>query len=133
MQTDVFLRNKIKRQIKWNGQQFVFKRYKLNNYSEIDYNTVDEEFIVNGIFHEGGGYGGMLNIELFERDGARTTTKMKPMILCLYEEGHNLDMDDVVEISDYKYKIVDKQDIKNLGVAYEISMEVIREYGDGNN
>lgn len=133
MQTEVFLRNKIRRQIKWNGQEFIFKRYALNDYSEIDYNTVDKEFIVNGIFHEGGGYGGMLNIELFERDGARTTTKMKPMILCLYEDGKDLDMDDIVEISDYKYKIVDKQDIKNLNVAYEISMEVIKEYGNGND
>ena len=133
MQTEVFLRNKIKRQIKWNGQQFIFERYKLNDYSEIDYNAIDKEFIVNGIFHEGGGYGGMLNIELFERDGARTTTKMKPMILCLYEEGKDLDMDDVVKISDYKYKIVDKQDVKNLNVAYEISLEVIKEYGNGNN
>ena len=53
MQTEVFLRNKIRRQIKWNGQEFIFRRYALNNYSEIDYNTVDKEFIVNGIFHEG--------------------------------------------------------------------------------
>lgn len=124
MLTDVYFRNKIKRQIEWNGQEFVFTRYALNEYEEIDYSKVDKEFHLKGIFHEGGGYGGMLNIQIYERDGARTLTKMKPMILCLYEDGKDLDMDDEVIISDYKYKVVDKNDIKNLKVAFEISLEI---------
>ncbi len=124
MLTDVYFRNKIKRQIEWNGQEFVFTRYALNEYEEIDYSKVDKEFHLKGIFHEGGGYGGMLNIQVYERDGARTLTKMKPMILCLYEDGKDLDMDDEVIISDYKYKVVDKNDVKNLKVAFEISLEI---------
>lgn len=124
MLTETYFRNKIKRQIDWNGQEFVFTRYSLNEYQEIDYSNVDKTFNVKGIFHEGGGYGGMLNIQIYERDGARTVTKMKPMILCLYEDGKDLDMDDEVVISGYKYKIVDKNDIKNLKVAFEISLEI---------
>lgn len=124
MQTEVYFRNKVKRQIDWNGQEFVFTRYSKNEYNEIDYSKIDKEFHLKGIFHEGGGYGGMLNIQIYERDGARTVTKMKPMILCLYEDGKDLDMDDEVIISDYKYKIIDKNDVKNLKVAFEISLEI---------
>lgn len=123
MQVDNFLRNKIKRQIKWNGQSFEFLRFEKNEYHELS-NDVEKTFSLQGIFHEGGGYGGMLNIEMYGRDGGRTVTKMKPMILCLYEDGVELDTDDVVFIGDYKYFIVEKNDIKNLKIAFEISLEI---------
>lgn len=123
MQVSVFLKNKIVRQIKWNGQKFEFLRFKKNEYQEST-EEVEKTFELNGIFHEGGGYGGMLNIEMYGRDGGKTVSKMKPMILCLYEDGVNLDTDDVVFIGDYKYHIVEKSDIKNLKIAFEISLEV---------
>lgn len=123
MQVDNFLRNKIVRQIKWNGQDFIFKRYKKDEYNQL-LNEVQEEFKLHGVFHEGGGYGGMLNIEMYGREGGRTVTKMKPMILCLYEDGVVLDTDDVVTIGDYKYTIIEKNDIKNLNIAFEVSLEI---------
>lgn len=122
MQVEVFLRNKITRQINQNGQPLKFTRYKVNEYGE-ETQDIDEEFEFNGIFHEGGGYGGMLNIELYERDGARTITKMKPMVLCLYEDGVNLKMDDTVIISGNIYKVVAKNNVKNLNVVFDISLE----------
>lgn len=123
MQVAVFLRNKIERQIKWNGQEFEFLRLKKNEHHELT-EDIEKTFKLNGVFHEGGGYGGMLNIEMYGRDGGRTVTKMKPMILCLYEDGVNLDTDDVVFIGDYKYHVVEKNDIKNLKIAFEISLEI---------
>lgn len=123
MQVAVFLKNKILRQIKWNGQEFEFLRFKKNGYQELT-EDIEKTFKLNGVFHEGGGYGGMLNIEMYGRDGGRTVSKMKPMILCLYEDGVNLDTDDVVYIGDYKYHIVEKNDIKNLKIAFEISLEI---------
>lgn len=122
MQVEVFLRNKITRQINQNGQPLKFTRYKVNEYME-ETQDVDKEFELNGIFHEGGGYGGMLNIELYERDGARTITKMKPMVLCLYEDGVNLEMDDTVVISDNVYKVVAKNNVKNLNIVFDVSLE----------
>lgn len=122
MQVEVFLRNKITRQINQNGQPLKFIRYKVNEYME-ETQDVDKEFELNGIFHEGGGYGGMLNIELYERDGARTITKMKPMVLCLYEDGVNLEMDDTVVISDNVYKVVAKNNVKNLNIVFDVSLE----------
>ena len=123
MLVETYLRNKIKRQIDWNGQEFEFLRYKQNEYHELT-DEVEKKFLFKGIFHEGGGYGGMLNIELYERDGARTVSKMKPMILCLYEDAKDLDMDDTVLIGDCKYLVVEKNDVKNMHIAFEISLEI---------
>ena len=123
-----FLKNKITRQIKWNGKSFTFIRYKENDYHEKNYNEVEMEVTLEGVFHEGGGYGGMLNIELYSRDGGRTVTKMKPMILCLKNDDSTiLDIDDVVKVGDYIYKVVEKNDIQNLGIAFEISLEIVNE------
>lgn len=123
MNVEVFLRNKLERQIKWNGQPFKFIRYKRNDFHEIT-DEVEKEFNFNGVFHEGGGYGGMLNIEMYGRDGGKTVTKMKPMVLALYEDSIEVDTDDYVNIGDYIYKVVEKNDIKNLHIAFEISLEV---------
>lgn len=127
MQIELFMKNKIKRQILWNGQDFNFVRYKQDNYHQ-DTDEVLYEFPFKGIFHEGGGYGGMLNIELYERDGSRSVSKMKPMILCLKDDNtKQLLLGDVVFIGENKYKMVDKVDVKNLGIAYELSLEVVKE------
>lgn len=123
MEAVLFLKNKLDRHIEWNGQMLTFQRYAKNDYEELT-DVVSEEFTFKGIFHEGGGYGGMLNIELYERDGGRTPSKMKPMVLCRYEDGLNLEMDDFVKISNNIYKVVDKADVKNLGIAFEVSMEI---------
>lgn len=123
MNVEVFLRNKLERQIKWNGQPFKFIRYKRNDFHEIT-DEVEKEFNFKGVFHEGGGYGGMLNIEMYGRDGGKTVTKMKPMVLALYEDSVEVDTDDYVNIGDYTYKVVEKNDIKNLHIAFEISLEV---------
>lgn len=125
MQVQTFLRNKIKRQILWNGQDFKFERLNVNEYHEVT-DEIVETFNIRGIFHEAGGYGGMLNIELYEREGSREFSKMKPMILCLYDEvSKQLSLDDRVTIGDDKYFVVEKNDIKNMHIAYEISLEEI--------
>lgn len=117
MQVELFFRNKLLRQIKQNGQFFDFSRFKKNSYGE-ETDEVELSFNINGIFH-----GGMLNIELYERDGARTITKMKPMILCLYEDGIKLQIDDEVIVSGNIYKVVAKNNIKNLNIAFDVSLE----------
>lgn len=122
MEATLFLRNKINRHIQWNGQDFTFYRYAKNEYGELS-TEIEREFNFRGVFHEGGGYGGMLNIELYERDGARTVSKMKPMILCGYDDGKDLKIDDWADIGGVIYRIVGKQDVKNMNIAFEISME----------
>jgi len=122
MEASLYLRNKLHRHIEWNGQPLIFYRYSKNEYEELT-NEIEEEFHFKGLFHDGGGYGGMLNFELFERDGARTITKMKPMILCKYEDGKDIVIDDVVYMAGIKYRMVEKNNVKNLNIAFELSLE----------
>ena len=85
MQVETFLKSKINRLIKWNGQDFVFTRKMKNQYHEIVDDT-DFEIHIRGVFHDGGGYGGMLNLELYTREGSREYDKSKPMVLCLVDD-----------------------------------------------
>ena len=124
MEATLFLKNKLLRHIKWNGQPITFVRYAKNDYGELVKDEIEQTFSFRGLFHDGGGYGGMLNYELYERDGSRNLTKMKPMILCAYEDGNNLVIDDVTELNGKHYKLIEKNDVKALGIVYELSLEV---------
>ena len=125
MQVETFLRNKINRLIQWNGQEFVFTRKKKNQYHEIVDDT-NFEITVKGVFHDGGGYGGMLNLELYTREGSREYDKSKPMILCLVDSNSSqIVIDDEITIGTTPYTVVDKVDVKNLGIAYEVSLEQV--------
>ena len=125
MQVETFLKSKINRLIKWNGQDFVFTRKMKNQYHEIVDDT-DFEIHIRGVFHDGGGYGGMLNLELYTREGSREYDKSKPMILCLVDDDSSqIVIDDEVTIGRTPYTVVDKVDVKNLGIAYEISLEQV--------
>ena len=125
MQVETFLKSKINRLIKWNGQDFVFTRKMKNEYHEIVDDT-DFEIHIRGVFHDGGGYGGMLNLELYTREGSREYDKSKPMILCLVDDDSSqIVIDDEITIGRTPYTVVDKVDVKNLGIAYEISLEQV--------
>lgn len=125
MQVETFLKSKINRLIKWNGQDFVFTRKMKNQYHEIVDDT-NFEIHIRGVFHDGGGYGGMLNLELYTREGSREYDKSKPMILCLVDDDSSqIVIDDEVTIGRTPYTVVDKVDVKNLGIAYEISLEQV--------
>ena len=127
MQVETFLKSRINRLIQWNGQEFVFTRKQKNQYHEI----VDDTEItiqIKGVFHDGGGYGGMLNLELYTREGSREYDKSKPMILCMVDDNSSqIIIDDEIQIRNVKYTVVDKVDLKNLGIAYEISLEQVLE------
>lgn len=122
MEATFFLRNKLYRHIEWNGQKFTFYRNKTNEYGELS-DEIEKTFTFKGLYHDGGGYGGMLNFELYERDGGRTITKMKPMILCKYDDAKDIIIDDFVYIGDLKYRMIEKNDVKNLNIAFELSLE----------
>lgn len=119
-----FMHNKIKRQIVMNGQEMTFIRYCRDEYHQLT-DEVEKEFNFNALFHEGGGYGGMLNFELYERDGTRVLSKLKPMVLALWEDSKEILIDDEVIIGSEKYKVVGTNDVKNLNICIEISMEKV--------
>lgn len=127
MQVETFLKSRINRLIQWNGQEFVFTRKQKNQYHEIVDDT-ETTIQIKGVFHDGGGYGGMLNLELYTREGSREYDKSKPMILCMVDDNSSqIIIDDEIQIRNVKYTVVDKVDLKNLGIAYEISLEQVLE------
>lgn len=120
MQNTRFLKNKIARQITLNGQQFSFERYATDKYHQQS-SDVEEVTLVFGIFHETVAY-----VRESGSDSGRMVSKSQPMILLLCDdESKKIQHNDIVRIGDCTYHVVSKKDVKNLGVAYDISLEVI--------
>ena len=119
----LYLKNKLMRHIQWSGQEVEFCRNARNEYGEIIDDEIAETFTFKGLFHDGGGYGGMLNIQIYEREGAKTVTRMKPMLLCSYDDGKDIKNDDWCIINGEKFIVVDKVNVKAANIAYDISFE----------
>lgn len=120
MQATLFMKNKIARQIAINGQKFAFVRNEVDEYHQ----QLDEKNAVAtiaGIFHEATSY-----VKETNSDGGRMISKPQPMILTLCDDNSRLlEKDDEVTIGDNVYHVIEKHDIKGLGIAYDISLEVI--------
>ena len=120
MQVALFMKNKIARQIALNGQEFLFVRNEVDDYHQ-QFDEVREIATISGIFHEAASY-----IKETNSDSGRMVSKSQPMILTLCDDNsHSLQKDDRVTIGTNIYYIVGKYDVKNLGVAYDISLEVL--------
>lgn len=120
MQAALFMKNKIARQIAMNGQEFRFTRNKVDDYRQ-QLDDMEEVATISGIFHEATSY-----VKGTNSDGGRMVSKPQPMILTLCDDNSRLlQRDDKVTIGSNVYYVVEKHDIKGLGVAYDISLEVI--------
>lgn len=115
-----FLKNKIYRQIKYNGTEYTFKRYGVDEYNQLS-DEVTETFTFEGLFHET-----VKHVSLAESDGGRIFNVPVSYILCLFEDGKEIMIDDQVEINEKVYRVTGKTDINNLQIAYDISMELER-------
>lgn len=113
-----FLRNKIDRQIKQNGQEFVFIRYAKDSYHQKT-DEIENEIYIKGIFHTTNAY-----VQSTVSEGARTVRKPQPMILTLFEAGVLIKVDDEVMISEDTYVVVSKNNINDFNEAYDISLEL---------
>ena len=123
MLSETLLNERVKRRILWDGRDFTFTRYAVNEYHEKT-KEIEKQYTIKGIYHDGGGYGGMLNIELLEREGSRDLMKTKPMILCLCDDiSKDVQMDDRVFIGDDEYFVAERTNLTNYNIAYEISLE----------
>lgn len=120
MQNVLFLKNKIARQITLNGQQFSFKRRTIDKYHQ---QSAEEEEVttVAGLYHETVSY-----VRENSSDSGRMVSKPQPMILLLCDdESKKIRHNDTVYIGECTYHVVSVKDVKNLGVAYDISLEVV--------
>ena len=118
-----FLRNKIDRQIRYNGSTYTFNRYGIDEYNQKT-DEIVATIIFDGLFHEK-----VNHVSLAESDGARIFNVPNSFILCLYEYGKDIEIDDCVEVNDKMYRVTGKTDVNNFQVAFDISLEMVR---DGN-
>ena len=121
MRQELFLKNKINRQIKQNGSVYEFKRFGFDEYGQLS-DEIQETFMINGLFHETIHH---IQNGLAETDGARVIDVPKSYILCLFDEGDKLGIDDIVEINGKKYRVINKINVGNYNVAYDIFLEMI--------
>lgn len=114
-----FLRNKIQRQIKQNGIEAILKKCKEDQYHQIVEDDVEITF--NCIFHTTNSF-----IKSTAEDAAKTVTKPQPMILCLFEDGEQIEVNDKIKINDNEFFVVDKNNLNEFNVAFDISLELIK-------
>ena len=113
--------NKVNRLIRLYGQNYIFKRNKLNEYNEPikdDY----EQILIVGVYHETNSI-----IARTSSEAAVLRSKVQPMILCLKEEAEKLKINDIVEIKGTKYKLIDKINLNKMDICVDVSLEVIQD------
>lgn len=113
-----FERHKLNQFIQSQGKTYTFVAYGKNQFGEPD--EVEYSVNISGVYHETQGY-----VTSSASDGSNVKTKPDSLIMCLFEDSIELSVGMVVTIGDKDYKIIDLRDVNNLGVACDISLEVI--------
>lgn len=109
----------VKRNILAHGQEFTFHRPELSTFNEP---TSNETLItLQGLFHQTRGY-----ITRNTTDGTVSRSQPQPMVLALVKpESQSLQINDYMLYCNQKYRVTGINDINNLGMALEISLELI--------
>lgn len=117
-----FEREKIKRNILMHGCEFTFIRKVADEFGE---DTQEDTSIVtiDGLFHQSRGY---ISQSSGSDDGRVIRSKPQPMILVLLDEYSELILSgDIVIYKNTKYRVTGKNNLNNLDIAYDISLEMI--------
>lgn len=119
MKTPKFQPHKVKRMIDTLGVMYQFNRDRLNKYKEP---TGEQELIaeLKGVLHSTASY-----VTKTATDGSTITAKQSPQILTNDPKAKLLRIDDKVIIDNCTYKVTGVLDINMLGLAFDISLEVI--------
>ena len=112
-----FLKNKINRLIKSQGQEFTFQLSTVDEYNQP---TLSENTLTfSGVYHEKNSF-----IPLATTEAANIQRKKSPMILALMEDITGLTQDSEITLNEVKYKVTGILDIQNYGVVADISLEM---------
>lgn len=119
MKTPKFQPHKVKRMIDTLGVMYQFNRDVLNKYKE---STGEQELIaeLKGVLHSTASY-----VTKTATDGSTITAKQSPQILTNDPKAKLLHIDDKVIIDNCTYKVTGVLDINMLGLAFDISLEVV--------
>lgn len=114
----LFLESKIKRRIEWEGKPYTFTRVVEDKYHR---EQSTQTVTITGIYHQTNSYQ-----QKNSTDGAITTKKPQPMILCLYPhtEEETVKLGDKTTIDGKTLLVTGIVDIQELHVAQQISLEM---------
>lgn len=109
----------VKRNILAHGQEFVFHRPELSQFKEPTSN--ETPITIQGLFHQTRGY-----ITRNTTDGTVSRSQPQPMVLTLVDTtSQTIQINDYMLYCNKKYLVTGINDINNLGIALEISLELI--------
>lgn len=117
---------KVAHNIRTQGSSFLFARPMENEFGEPTAGSTPIE--VQGLYHTTGGY-----VTANGADGSTTRSKRSPMVLALIEEGKAIQTGDTLEYKGRHYKVTEVQDICELGICAEISLEEVQGNGKYEN
>lgn len=113
-----FEKHKLARFIKTQGRTYTFTAPGINQFGEPTGRKKTVE--VSGVYHETQGY-----VTNSATDGSNIKSKPDSLLMCLVEDTVELVREMTVTISGKEYRIVDLRDVNNLGVACDISLELV--------
>jgi hypothetical protein len=117
MQYALFMENKVSRQIAINGSDFSFTHSAEDKYHNA---TTETTVALRGIYHQSTSYQSKT-----ATDGSVTSSKPSPQILCLYKDGSKVSKGDEITVNDKKMFVTGMEDVQQLHVVSQISLEVI--------
>lgn len=110
--------HKIEREICMHGSQYTFERNILDDYGEPTGTT--EVATIRGLFHISKGY-----INRNVSDGTVIRTKGSPMLLAKYNDTLEISQGDYIHINEKKYVVNEINNIMELDIVSDISLEVV--------
>ena len=113
-----FERHKLIRFIKSQGRTYTFTAPGTKLFGEPTGQKKTVE--VSGVYHETQGY-----VTGYVVESSNLKSKPESLIMCLMEDTVELVRDMMVTIGDKDYRVVDLRDVNNLGVACDISLELV--------
>lgn len=118
--------HKVKREICLHGTRYEFKRDILDEYKEP---TGEKKVITTcGLFHITKDY---IQFVTANSDGSnKVRGKGQPMVLVCYEDAKYIKSEDVVKINGRNYKINHVNNIQEMNIVADISLELVL---DGND
>ena len=117
---------KIERLILKRGEKFTFTRYKKNEFNEVG-TELDKIISFTGVFHVSNKANVGSYTQVFNEDATRREARKQYSIITTYDRfvGNEVQIDDIVEIANKKYKVMAYYDIESLHYGIEVSLEDI--------
>ena len=119
-----FQERKIERLIRKRGMEFTFTRFKRNEFGELT-NEIEKTISFVGVFHISNKANIGSYVQVFNEDATRREAIKQYMILTTYSRflDNEVQLDDIVQIGNQKYKVMAYYNLESLNYGIEISLE----------